>query len=382
MLLVAQEGAQEFLRVQGLHAMLPHLFVTGNRPDPGWETVLFGLASGAVYLLLALAASLRFERRDRGEGRRRWGWRVLLFLGFFAAWELSLQAWSAGNPYETFVPDPARFWTGRADSGPRQLHAERVDGLFDTQYLPQRTPGRYRIFFMGDSQAISLGPDRYGGDRTYPKVLGESAQGPNGEPVEAINGGISGYSSWQGLLLLRSVGVGYQPDLVVAGFGYHDSTMAFSPDAEAMTDDPRVHLLRSILYRSKVYLLVRQVLLRRQGLANLRKAERARVPRVSVPEFEANLRAMVALGRQHGFRVAVLWEPFRDPHVGYNTREYREAVQRVDGVAVLDLYTPIAALTPEERARLFDDAIHLTEEGHRTAARLAAEELRKAGLLR
>lgn len=389
MLLLADLSLQELLQVQGLHALLPHLYITGNRPDPSWESVLFGLASGLVWLLVALLASLRLRRR---EGAANWSaararvWRLLVVLGFFVCWEASLQVWSAQNPNETYVADPVTFWAGRPMPTSSQLSVQRLEGLFDGDYPFERTPGRYRIMFLGDSQAISVQPQRYGGPRTYPKVLAALEYlGPAGEPLETINAAISGYTSWQGLLLLRNLGLEYHPDLVVAAFGYHDSAQATSPDSQVMTDDPRIHRLRTLLYRSRIYLLIRKLALRRHSAAADRDPGSLKVPRVSVPEFEANLRAMADLGRRHGFRLAVFLEPFRDDHVGVATREYREAARRVagqEGLAILDVFTPVAEMDPVERESLFDDDIHLRASGHRRLAHLVAEELTAAGLLR
>ncbi len=387
MLLLADQSLQEFLQVQGLHALLPHLYVTGNRPDPSSDSVSFGLASALVLLLCALLASLRLKRRERvanWSSCRARAWRLAVVLGFFVAWEASLQIWSAQNPFETYVADPVTFWAGRPM--PSQLSVQRLAGLFDTDHSSARAAGRYRIMFLGDSQAISVQPHRYGGPRTYPKFLTALEYGgPDGEIVESVNAAISGYTSWQGLLLLRNLGLGYHPDLVVAAFGYHDSAQAMSADSQVMTDDPRIHRLRTLLFRSRVYLVIRKLALRRQSAAADRDPGSLKVPRVSVPEYEANLRAMAELGRRHGFRLAVLLEPFRDAHVGVATRKYREAARRVadqESLVVLDVFTPLAALGPAEREALFDDDIHLKAAGHRRVAHLVAEELAAAGVLR
>ncbi len=388
MLLLADQGSQEFLKVQGLHALLPHLYVTGNQPDPSWGTVVFGLVSGTALLLLALLFSFRLTRREHlanwSRGRRV-AWRLAVFLAFFACWEVSLQVWAWQDTNEVYLADPVTFWSGRPNDLPGPLTVQRLGGIFDADYPPQREPGGYRILFLGDSKAISIQPYRYGGARTYPKRLaGLDVVASGGQPLETINAAISGYTSWQGLLLLRSLGLKYRPDLVVAAFGYHDSVPVISPDSQIMTDDPRVHLARTILYRSRIFLLLRKIALRADSDKAKRRLEGPRVARVSESEYQSNLRAMVDLGRQNGFRVAVLFEPFRDAHVGESTRSYREAAIRLArevDLTILDLYTPIAAMTPEQRRVLFDDDIHMTVEGHRLVARLVAEGLEKAGLL-
>lgn len=398
MLFLADEGALEFLEPQGLHALLPHLYLNGNRPEPEASTVLFGLAVGGLYLLLAGALSWRLGRLEVGRSfstAARVGWRLLLVVGFFLAWELSLQAWTMGNPYEMFIPDPAAFWKAnpeylqdqaqalhRVHSGRRYL---AMDGILDPEFPPERTPGTWRLMVLGHSQVLSIQPHRYGGRLTYPKLLpGLGMKGPGGEPLECINAAISGYSSWQGLLLLKNLAPRYRPDVVVCAFSYHDANFAFSTDAEVMTDDPRVHALRAALYRSKVYLLIRRVVLKGKAAWNDRARGSARVPRVTVAQYEANLRAMARLARQYGFRLAFLSEPTRTDRVAEVSRQYRETAQRIareEGAVFLDVRREVQQGPPQRREAMYDDEIHLTVFGHREVARLVAEGLRQAGLL-
>lgn len=398
MLLLADQGPLEFLEVQGLHALLPHLYLNGNRPEPGASTVVFGLGAAAFYLVLAWLLSRRLARREEARGwtaPRRAGWRLLVLAAYFALLELSLHAWTAGNPYEMFVPDPKAFWAANPrfmEEEAREFHRVHsgrtlapLDGIMDREHPPERRPGTWRILFLGHSQLLSIGPQRYAGPATYPKVLQDSgARGPAGEALECLNAGISGYSSWQGLLLLRQLAPRYRPDAVVLSFSYHDANNAFSTDEEIMTDDPRVHAARAFLYRSKVYLLVRRLILKGRAAWNDAESALARTRRVTPEQYERNLRAMARLAREQGFRLAVLSEPTHTPPIGKNSEQHREIARRVcgeEGLPFLDVRADFDALSQEQRDADFDDDIHMSVAGHREVARVIQPDLESAGWL-
>lgn len=398
MLLLAEQGSIEFLEVQGLHALLPHVYLNGNRPEPGADTVLFGLAAALFYLLLAVAVSRRFARREERDGWTRGArvaWRGLVFLGYFALLEVSLHAWTAGNPYEMYLPDPKAFWTANPQylsEEAREFHAvhsgrslNTLDGILDQEHPPERKPGTFRLMFLGHSQLLSIGPQRYAGSATYPKVLQDSGdRGPAGEILECINAGISGYSSWQGLMLLRNLAPRFRPDMVVLSFSYHDANIAFSTDEEVMTDDPRVHALRALLYRSKLYLLVRRLILKGRAAWNDAESARARALRVTPEQYERNLRAMARLAKEGGFRLAVLSEPTHTIPIGTNSQRYREIARRVcreEGALFLDVRESFDRMTQEQRDEYFDDDIHMSKAGHREVAREVQAALEKAGIL-
>lgn len=398
MLLLAEQGSIEFLEPQGLHALLPHLYLNGNRPEPGAETVLFGLVAAAFYLLLALVVSRRMAAREERlswSRRARAAWRAAVLIGFFALLELSLQAWTVGNPYEMFVPDPKAFWTANPSFMRQEAHdfhkqhsgrgLQPINSILDQEIGPERQQDTWRILFLGHSQVLSIGRMRYAGSATYPKVLQASGdRGPQGQALECVNAAISGYSSWQGLLLLRQLAPSYRPDVVVASFSYHDANTAFSTDEEVMTDDPRVHALRALLYRSKVYLLVRRLILKGRAAWNDAEREKARTQRVTGDQYERNLRTLARMGRENGFRLVVLSEPTHTPEIGKTSARHREIARRVcaeEGILFLDVRADFDRLTQAERDRLFDDDIHMTKAGHRAVADEVQAGLEKAGLL-
>jgi lysophospholipase L1-like esterase len=78
-----------------------------------------------------------------------------------------------------------------------------------------RTPGRPRVLFLGDSFTWGFG---VGFDDIFAARLQRLVPG-----LEAVNLGVSGYSTDQELLLYQDEGRRYRPDLVVVVVAYNDS---------------------------------------------------------------------------------------------------------------------------------------------------------------
>jgi lysophospholipase L1-like esterase len=97
---------------------------------------------------------------------------------------------------------------------------------FSTNSLGLRGPevgasrAGFRILALGDSTTFGLGVDD---DQTWPAVLERLVREKTGRPVEVINGGVPGYSAFQGMRYLRERGVAFDPDLVLATFGFNDA---------------------------------------------------------------------------------------------------------------------------------------------------------------
>ncbi len=78
--------------------------------------------------------------------------------------------------------------------------------------------GLRRIAVVGDSVTYGLGLKA---EESYPSLLEEQLTASGGGPLEVLNFGVPGYSSFQGYTLLKKRVLRFQPDLVI---------MTFSPD--------------------------------------------------------------------------------------------------------------------------------------------------------
>jgi lysophospholipase L1-like esterase len=173
--------------------------------------------------------------------------------------------------------------------------------------------------------------------RGYPELL------PDLIPVRAINAGVNGNTSKQGLARLQRDVLNHHPDFVVLFFGANDSRM----------DKPQ--------------------------------------PLVSVDHFETNLLTIVTRCQQAGAKVLlgtmppITPEPYftRHPKTNYDAAggiekhlaTYRAAARKVADVthaSFIDLSSQLAK-TPQW---VSEDGVHPTPEGNRIIAGLIADKLR------
>lgn len=253
--------------------------------------------------------------------------------------------------------------------------------------------GRTRILFLGDSVL-------YYGDSVDDTIVGhlridlERAIGP--QAVDVVNAGIKGYTNWQELQFLKLRGLDLDPDLVGVGFVLNDChqrlhqfrvedgrivgpSYEFTEEAVGHESGPKRILRQS---RFLVWL--------RHRFAGLEPPAAGEFTFDHRPDFrsawldepwisiESQLREMIDLGQQKGFRVFLVAFPFGDQyrpdylerdrdHVLKPQRKLAEICARLK-IPFLDLYPLL-----DPNADLDEDRIHLTAPGReKSASRIAA----------
>jgi lysophospholipase L1-like esterase len=205
-------------------------------------------------------------------------------------------------------------------------------GFRAPEFESPKRPSRLRIVCLGDSWTFGA---NVGQDDAYPQRLAALArQAFPGADLEVLNLGVLGYSSYQGIEVLRSVGLPLEPDVIVIGYGMNDSSMAGFHDADLRTAKPPAaawtQRLAAAAERSEVFRLLRYVALAaryqpasmadaiRQADARAAEALKAGSPadvyakgeawtRVPLPDYERNLTEMVALARSRGARAVIMF---------------------------------------------------------------------------
>ncbi len=87
-----------------------------------------------------------------------------------------------------------------------------------------KPPHIQRLLFIGSSVTFGWGVRA---QRAFPERVAETLDGmfPH-RAFDAVNAGVPGYSSYQGLLYMRELFSRYDPDIVIAEFGINDGTVA------------------------------------------------------------------------------------------------------------------------------------------------------------
>ncbi len=240
-------------------------------------------------------------------------------------------------------------------------------------FAEEKPAGVWRIACVGDSWTFGANVDQ---PHAYPQALAASFRdAPIGAPVEVLNFGVMGYSSRQGLELLRRSVLDVAPDVVVIGFGMNDSVVAGWQDAEAVgvAEAARatpwldrlevLRLARFLVQRARHepwtigdYLAQvsgaagsdEELWTGRQAVEFADAAALERLARVPPGAYAENLRAMVRLARERGADAVLVYNELWDT-------PYRDAVAEVaqsEGVAWVDSHALIAAERDRREAAL------------------------------
>jgi lysophospholipase L1-like esterase len=196
-------------------------------------------------------------------------------------------------------------------------------GFRDGEFSDRKRDGTFRILCLGDSWTFGANVPQ---DETYPRALARRLDERfPGRKIEVLNLGVLGYSSFQGRQLLLSRALDWDADLIVLGFGMNDGQVAGYRDKDlaAMRARPGARLVRA-LEHSELFKLLRYWALRlrdqpRSGgdafraavATTYRKSAPELAPlepwtRVSLADYEANLRDMIDAARSRGAAVALL----------------------------------------------------------------------------
>jgi len=255
-----------------------------------------------------------------------------------------------------FVPDRKLFWREGEVPDP-ELH-RRLRLIRPGDDPPPKTR-KYRILCLGDScTRLSLQGWPYSG--RLEERLGRRF-------VEVFNASLPGYTSYQGLAWLESQLLDYRPDLVIVYFGWNDHWRS-----TGLAD--RELAARLNLFRPRLVGLF-------QGLHEPPPV------RVSVTDFQHNLRAIAELVARHQGQTVLLTAPaFFTPeatahHVqsgyilpGDNPEglhlEYQRAVRQLAGTSGLRVFDAAEVFDRlnDPQLLLHRDGVHPTEFGHMVLA--------------
>jgi lysophospholipase L1-like esterase len=325
----------------------------------------------------------------------------------------------AAETNETFELQPGR-------SGRQSFEWELRVGPkgFRGEDFPERKPQvELRVACFGDSRTIGEGLEE---KDTYPvRLVATLRDRLSGRPVRALNLGADGWSSRQGLSLLRARAAGYAPDVAVFAFGVNDTDTDWgvSDVDKARAMDSAFVTVQAALYRSMTFYWAQQQFLRARaklyGRTRVVRPERdasgKRRARVSEAEYAANLGEFAAACRRSGIVPLLLllpvnpyrdWSAFAVPGSDYAARFARGRQLREQGdlkaahaefaaaaestvfaawaraararaaaeqVAVVDMSGPFYEVLPHEP--LYVDEMHPNPRGADLIARFLADAI-------
>jgi lysophospholipase L1-like esterase len=246
-----------------------------------------------------------------------------------------------------------------------------AQGDRDDDAAASTAPDAVRIACVGDSWTFGM---PVSDDQTYPSRLAAwLRQERPDRRFEVRNFGVLGYSSFQGLRVLKSRVLAWKPDIVAIGFAMNDSMVAGYRDKDLVggSEHPSlgrraVKALASAVTSSEDYKLLdyeaRVLTFRPKPIETYLTAQAdakgagavdydALEPwtRVSPRDYAANIREMVALARSHGASVVLL-----DNEV-WDRSPYRPVLRELSaslGVPLVDSLALIAGARNEIEQQL------------------------------
>ena len=244
-------------------------------------------------------------------------------------------------------------------SNPVWRIALNAEGFRSDPFPAEKRPGTLRIACIGDSWTFGMNVNQ---DETYParvRALLQARTPPAN--VEVMNFGILGYTSFQGLQLLKARVLDLQPDVLVIGFGMNDSDVAGYRDRDLVKPGPVLwrDRVKQITSHSESLALLKYFALvmrfRPQNMGDFLKADAKADQgksnetvdyntiepwtRVSPRDYTANLHEMIASARDRGAR-AVLLDNELWPQSPY--RDVLRAISRDERVPLVDSLQLIA----------------------------------------
>jgi len=273
-----------------------------------------------------------------------------------------------------FTYDPELIWRPR-----RNYSVFNAQGFRGRPLSEHKTAGEFRIFAVGDSNTLGWDDGHTTKDEhkgSWPGCLQDRLDSL-GEGFTVVNAGVYGYSSFQGLRRMQEI-MRWEPDMVLLSFGSNDAFRVSVSDAEFAADFPRSSVA-ALFLKSKIWQVVLSARDRLSGMRSPAGPEDL-VPRVSVREYQDNLRAAIEIARKRNVHCILLTRPFigdsrEDPFWWKNfAPEYIKATRQLGAasdVQVIDIYAHF-----KDREDCFADESHFTTEGHRLAAEIILEEIR------
>jgi len=275
--------------------------------------------------------------------------------------------------------DPELFWSPRAGwRGEFQGWPVTVNalGLRGPEVVLPKPEGRRRVACFGDSITFGYG---VGDAESYPYLVGAALSATG---ADAVNAGVTGYTSYQVLGLARRVLPRLEADVATFCVGWNDAGTRPLEDREYARRVQAAMSMEGVLDHLAVYRAAKALYLR-SGLGTRDAA--ARRPRVGPDEYASNLRALVEECRRWGVRPVFVALPRRrragEPPFASPYPDRQRETARALGVPLIEV--PELASRPDGpvNAEYFLDTLHLTAAGNALLARGIAARLTALGLI-
>jgi lysophospholipase L1-like esterase len=231
----------------------------------------------------------------------------------------------------------------------------------------EKAPGEIRVICFGGSTTVD-----WRAGISYPQILEERLKDTaQGRSVRVLNAGGDGFSSAHTLVNLALRNLDVRPDVITVYHNINDlSVRRFGKEVVSDYGNKYKtdfylgmrHRTGALAALTKVSRLARHAVSSINALRFPEEEERSHPHEIGLRYFEANLRSIVALAREHGIRAVLATQAARkEVREATDFAAYNDAVRKIareEGVELIDV---AAAVTDD--SLFLPDGIHCTRAG-------------------
>ena len=280
-----------------------------------------------------------------------------------AGWPKPTVGFEHNEPFWLTPSDQESKSYSHKESGGTFLVSSNADGLRSPLHGRDKAEDSWRVMTLGCSTTFGWGVQDA---ESYPAQLERLVHAKGHTSVEVINGGQPGYTSFQGRWLWGEALQHYSPDVVLIGYVVQDARKAaYTDKSQAVLQQDNRFLKDNVLYRSRVYLGLRNLL----GSVQVRAKERPEggeggVYRVPPSDFADNLRYLVSEVRDAGATPVLFGFPLeREGYTAQHRRILQAAASELH-VSHLELQDRMDTASREERLYFEKDRGHANAAGN------------------
>jgi lysophospholipase L1-like esterase len=340
------------------------------RPDDASWGLAAGLCVVCAVLVVAARRSARIVLAAIPIVLLAWPEMALRIAGFRHDHALTMQfGFPSPDLLVKMRHDEELFWRL-----PPEYPGANSQGFVGPEFRIPKPPGTRRLMFLGDSCAM----------QGYPGLVPDALAARGRAGFDAVNLGVAGYTSHQGVVLARRWTPSLEPDVVVVCYGWNDHWLAYGAPDSAKKQTAWQKALQAAVVSTRTT----------QWLASrLPPDPPLSVTRVSQAEYAANLQQIGELVERAGARMLLLTAPTSAEVVGPPSllipgfaessqaiidrhRAYNEIVRDVARRRAWRLLDLAAEVPGDRLAELFTvDTVHFTGAGLVWMAERIAREI-------
>ncbi len=184
-----------------------------------------------------------------------------------------------------------------------------------------------KIMCLADSSSVM-----YKG-KGYPDILQELLSGaiPQKNPI-VFNGGVPGYTSFQGLKYFTGELLFYKPDIVSVCYGWNDHSQSGNKLSDKLQDpaSPKNIFVRNIINKSRILSFINSLVMKIRQYQYKRLGPDESV-RVSIKDYRYNLLKFVEICKNEDVLIILMTAPYLDATEEWITihKEYNSVVRQI-----------------------------------------------------